>query len=76
MTTTKFEVFWKTKTAKCIRSYSRIFSTAKEGVAFLDGKKRPTTEYGFVREIAVTYDERGRADEIRFIRLVKVIANL
>lgn len=75
MKRTTFEVYWNTKTAKSNRFYSRFFSKEADASAFLEGKRKPSTYYGFVREIAVTYDERGRADEIKFVRLVNVIVN-
>ena len=76
MSKTTFEVYWKTKTANGVRHYSRFFGNEEEGRKFLDGKKKPTTALAFLREICVEYDERGRAKEIKFIRLVKIIADL
>ena len=71
-----FEVYWQTKTAHGFRQYSRFFGTEEEGRRFLDGKKKPSTKYAFLREVRVSYDGKGRASEIKIVRLVKVIADL
>ena len=66
-----YEVYWETKTAKGVRRYSRSFRYEILAVPFFAEKKRKeTTTMAFCREVAVSYDDRGRATEIRFVRLL------
>ena len=66
-----YEVYWETKTAKGVRRYSRIFKHEILAVPFFAEKRRKeTTTMAFCREVAVSYDDRGRATEIRFVNLL------
>ena len=65
-TKTVFEVYWETRTNQGTRAYSRTFAHEIAAVPFFATKKnQPATVRAFVREIAVTFDDRGRFIEAR-----------
>lgn len=67
MTKNMYHVYWESRTADGkMRKYSRIFKHEIQAVPFFAEKKlNPSTTFAFVHEMAVDFNDRGRAYDIR-----------